>query len=189
MMEQYTPQQRDTVKAGAILAAVLFAGAYAFHAYYIQPELKATTAKTTKLIAEIKELDARLTEMKNAAKNLAALRQKQELLARVAAKLPSTVAPEETFRALEEIFQVTRVDYTQLTPLPLAERETYSEIPYRLTGRGRYHDFGQFLNMVEENSKRLMRVKTFTVENDDTRPSIHPLTIELATFKFKAKVR
>lgn len=189
MMDKLNAQQKDAVKAGIILAVILFAGAYAYYAYLVQPEVKSSKDKTAKLRAEIQDLDGRLAEMDSAEANLEALREKQALLEQVAAKLPSTVAPEETFRALEEIFKVTRVDYTQLTPQPLAERETYSEIPYRLTGRGRYHDFGQFLNMVEENNKRLMRIKNFTVENDDERPSIHPLTVELATFKFKSKVR
>jgi len=189
MWNALTPQQKDAVKAGAILAVVLFVGAYAFYAYYIQPEVTRLEEQTGKLKAEITKLDARLKEMDAAAANIEALRAKQELLRQVAAKLPSTPAPDEFYRALEEILNITRVDYTQLEGVSVVERETYSEIPYKLTGKGRYHDFGQFMNMVEENPKRLMRIRTFTVENDDSRPSIHPVTIELATFMFKGKAR
>jgi Tfp pilus assembly protein PilO len=105
----------------------------------------------------------------------------------VAAKLPSTVAPEEFFKAFEKILKTTRLSYSELKPLPLLERAIYTEIPYQLVGNGRYHDFGQFLNLVEENPDRLMRIKTFVIENDDSRPSLHPIKVQLATFKFNKK--
>jgi Tfp pilus assembly protein PilO len=188
MMEKLTAQQRDAVKAGAILAIVLFGGAYFFYAYYIQPEITRVQGLIVKVDEEIKELNGRLREMDEAAQNLEALKQKQEYLRQVAAKLPSSIAPQEFYSALIEILQTTRVDYSTLAQQKLQERTVYTEIPYRITGKGRYHDFGQFLNMIEENPTRLMRVKTFVIENDDRRPSVHPINVELATFMFNKKV-
>lgn len=187
MLEKLTPQQRDAVKAGAILAVVLIGGAYAFWAYYIQPEIQRTNEQITKVNAEIVELDAQLKAMDEAEANLETLKQKQEYLRQVAAKLPSSIAPQEFYNAMIEILQTTRVDYSTLSQQAPQERSVYTEIPYTISGKGRYHDFGQFLNMVEENPTRLMRVKTFTVENDDKRPSIHPITVELATFMFNKR--
>ncbi|RMH29774.1 MAG: hypothetical protein D6691_02160, partial [Candidatus Hydrogenedentota bacterium] len=88
------------------------------------------------------------------------------------------------FQALSKVLQVTRVDYTELEPLKEVSRSAYVEIPYRIKGTARYHDFGHFLNLIEDNPDRFMRVRTFTIENRDDRPSVHPVTIELATFMF-----
>jgi Tfp pilus assembly protein PilO len=187
MMEGLTVQQRDAVKAGSILAIVLLGGAYFFYAYYIQPDIKATQDRIEKVQTEIRSLDARIREMDEAANNLEALKLKQEYLRQVAAKLPSSIGSQEFYNALIEILGTTRVDYSTLTQGALAERTVYTEIPYQIAGKGRFHDFGQFLNMVEENPIRLMRVKTFVVENDDRRPSVHPITVELATFMFNKK--
>jgi Tfp pilus assembly protein PilO len=187
MWEKLTAQQKDAVKAGFILAFVLFAGVGAYWYQFAKPEMDTAEKKVADLNGEIGKLKDQLREMDQARENLEKLKEKQKLLEEVAAKLPSTVAPEDFFKAFEEILKVTRVSYTELKPLPLLERAIYTEIPYQLVGAGRYHDFGQFLNLVEENPNRLMRIKTFVIENDDSRPSVHPLKVQLATFKFNKK--
>ncbi len=187
MWDKLTAQQKDAIKAGFILAAVLFAGAAGYWYSFTKPEIEAAEKTLVSLDAEIKDLKSQVREMDLAAENVDKLKKKQQLLEEVAAKLPSDVAPEEFYDALADILKATRVSYSEMTQLPLLERSIYTEIPYQITGRGRYHDFGQFLNMVEENPNRLMRIKTFVIENDDSRPSVHPLKVQLATFKFNKK--
>lgn len=187
MWEKLTLQQKDAIKAGGILAVFLMALVGGYYFYFAKSEMEAAQLRMTALKKEISDASRRIAEMNEAAQNIEALKEKQKLLAEVAAKLPSTIAPEEFYRALDEILSVTRVSYSELTQLPLLSRPVYTEIPYKINGRGRYHDFGQFLNLVEENPIRLMRVKTFTIENDDNRPSVHPLTVNIATFKFNTK--
>jgi Tfp pilus assembly protein PilO len=187
MWAELNAQQKDAVKAGFILAIVLIGGVGAYYWYMAKPAI--TTAKATieKTNTEITGLRERMKEMEVSAANMEELKRKQKLLAEVAAKLPSTIAPQEFFHALDKILQVAQIDVSELQPESLLPREIYTEIPYKIIGRGRYHDFGQFLNLIEENPDRLMRVKTFTIENDDNRPSIHPMTVELATFKLEKK--
>lgn len=187
MWDKLTLQQKDAIKAGGILGGFLFALVAGYYFYFAKVEIEAAQKKHETLQKEIREAKSRIREMNDAASNLEALKEKQRLLAEVAKKLPSNIAPEEFYRALDEILSVTRVSYSELTQLPLLTRPIYTEIPYKIDGRGRYHDFGQFLNLVEENPIRLMRVKTFTLENDDNRPSVHPLTVNIATFKFNTK--
>ena len=187
MWDKLTAQQKDAIKAGFILAAVLFIGIIAYWYQFARPEVAAAATTVAKLDGEIKSLKQQVRDMDLAAENVEKLKEKQKLLAEVAAKLPSTVAAPEFYRALEEILKVTRLSYSELSQLPLLERAVYTGIPYQIVGRGRYHDFGQFLNLVEENPNRLMRIKTFVIENDDTRPSVHPLKVQLATFKFNQK--
>lgn len=184
MMEKFTVQQRDTVKAAFIFGILMFGGVFAFYYFYVKPEITRQQFIITERNAEIKELEQTIKEMDEAVKDIEALREKQRLLEQVAAKLPSNIAPEEFYKALDEILQATRVEYSEMSQQVPQERSVYTEIPYRISGKGRYHDFGQFLNMVEENPNRLMRIKKFSIENDDNRPSVHPLQVELATFKF-----
>jgi len=187
MWEKLTAQQKDAIKAGFILAAVLIVGVVIYWWQFTQPEIASAKNRVTALDKEIGDLKKQIREMNDAEANLAKLKEKQKLLEEVAAKLPSTVAPQEFYRALEEILKVTHLSYSELSQQPLLERQVYTEIPYQIVGRGRYHDFGQFLNLVEENPNRLMRIKTFVIENDDAHPSLHPIKVQLATFKFNKK--
>lgn len=187
MWDKLTAQQKDSIKAGLILGVVLFGGLAAYWYQMVKPDIESSKKKVTQLNDEIGKLTEQIKEMDVAAANVEKLKEKQKLLAEVAAKLPSSIAPEEFFKAFEQILSTTRISYTELKPLPVLERAIYTEIPYQLSGAGRYHDFGQFLNLVEENPNRLMRIKTFIIENDDSRPSIHPLNLQLATFKFNKK--
>ena len=187
MWEKLTAQQKDAIKAGFILAIVLFFGVGFYWWKFTKPEIALAATRIAALEKEIDDLDKQVREMDEAAKHLEELKEKQKLLEEVAAKLPSTVAPQEFYRALEEILKVTRLSYSELSQLPLLERAVYTEIPYQIVGTGRYHDFGQFLNLVEENPNRLMRIKTFVIENDDAHPSLHPIKVQLATFKFNQK--
>lgn len=187
MWEKLTAQQKDAIKAGFILAAVLIFGVGFYWWKFTQPDVETAEKNVEKLKGEIADLTKQMREMTDAAAHLESLKEKQRLLEEVSAKLPSSVAPQEFYRAFEEILKVSRLSYSELSQLPLLERTVYTEIPYQIVGRGRYHDFGQFLNLVEENPNRLMRIKTFVIENDDATPSVHPLKVQLATFKFNQK--
>lgn len=187
MWERLTAQQKDAIKAGFILAVVLIVGIGLYWWQFVQPEMQTAEKKVKELNTEISDLRRQMREMQDASANLQRLAEKQKLLEEVAAKLPSTVAPQEFYRAFEQILQITRLSYSELAQLPLLERQIYTEIPYQIIGQGRYHDFGQFLNLVEENPNRLMRIKTFVIENNDAHPSIHPIKVQLATFKFNQK--
>lgn len=187
MWEKLTAQQKDAIKAGGILAAVLVIGLGIYWWQFVQPDLASSAKRVEALNTEISDFRRQLREMQDASAQLELLEEKQRMLEEVASKLPTTVAPQEFYRAFEQILQVTRLSYTELAQLPLLERQIYTEIPYQIVGQGRYHDFGQFLNLVEENPNRLMRIKTFVIENNDAHPSIHPIKVELATFKFNQK--
>jgi type IV pilus assembly protein PilO len=187
MWDKLTAQQKDAIKAGLILGFVLLIGVAAYYWQFAKPEVEAAEKKVTALDSEIANLKKQIREMDDAAANVEKLKEKQRLLEEVAAKLPSTAEPQEFFRTFSEVLKITRMSYSEMKQLPLLERAIYTEIPYQIVGRGRYHDFGQFLNLIEENPNRLMRIKTFVIENDDNRPSVHPLKVQLATFKFNVK--
>lgn len=187
MMETLTPKERDAVKAFVILGIFVAAIIGYFYFWQVKPQLVKDAEQTKKLTAEIKALDDRLRAMDVAVANLEALREKQALLQAVSAKLPNSIDAPGFYQALVKILQVTRVEYSELSQQKEAVRAVYTEIPYRIVCRARYHDFGQYLNLIEENPDRFMRVKKFVIENNDKRPSVHPVTVELATFMFNSK--
>lgn len=187
MMENLTPQERDAVKAGGILAVVLAAGLLYYDIQILSADIKKNEAQVEALKATIKEHKEKIAEFNAMAKNMEEVRRQQALLAQVVKRLPKTADPQGFFQALEPVLKSTQFEYTELLPQPTAQRTAYIEIPYRITGKSRYHDFGQFLNMIEENPDRLMRIKSFTIINQNDRPSIHPVSVEVASFMFTQK--
>lgn len=187
MMENLTPQEKDAVKAGAILAVVLIAGLYYYDFQILDADVKKNSKQVEELKKQITEHKARIKEFDLMAQNMEEVRRQQALLAEVAKRLPKSADPQGFFLALEPVLRATQFEYSELLPQPTAERTAYIEIPYRIVGRSRYHDFGQFLNMIEENPDRLMRIKSFTIENQVMRPSIHPVQVEVASFMFTQK--
>ncbi len=187
MLENLTAQERDGVKAAAILMVILYAGLIYYNYQILGPEM----VKNEKLIAaseeQIKEREQTLSDMNAMAANMEEVRRKQALLAEVVKRLPKSADPQGFYQALEPVLEATQFEYTELQPQVAASRATYTEIPYRIIGKSRYHDFGQFLNMIEENRDRLMRVKGFAVRNQPDRPSIHPLNVDVASFMFNQK--
>lgn len=187
MMESLTPKERDVVKALFILAVFCVAGLGYYFYWFVKPQMKLDADAVKKLNVEIKELDSRLAQMDEAEKNMAALKEKQAVLQQISAKLPNSIDAPGFYQALVKILQVTRVEYSSLRQLKEIVHSVYTEIPYSIVCRARYHDFGHFLNLIEENPDRFMRVKTFSVENQDKRPSVHPVTVQIATFMFNSK--
>lgn len=184
MFQNMTPKQKDILKALAIVAvAVLGIVAWLDFGWW-RNEIKELKRQSNGIGTEVKAMEGRIREINAALANVDELRRKQELLAQISAKLPDSPDAPGFYNALVKILQSTRINYTALDPKPPAERTAYMEIPYNITCAGRYHDFGQFLNLIEENPDRFMRVKSFTIDNSDKRPSIHPVTVDIATFMF-----
>jgi Tfp pilus assembly protein PilO len=187
MMQALTPQQKDIIKAGFVLAILIFAGAFYYYSFFVRDETARKNKQIETLKADIKKLDQELRDIQAQMANPEELKAKKEFLDKIAKKLPEREDSPGFYAALVDVLRVTHIEYSELTPLPTVSRSIYAEIPYRIKCQARYHDFGHFLNLIEENPNRFMRVKTFTIENQDNRPSIHPVTIELATFMFVKK--
>jgi Tfp pilus assembly protein PilO len=187
MMQNLTPQQKDLVKGGIVLAVLIFAGALYYDYFFVQPDIQRKQKRQEQLRGEIKALEQEIRDLQAQLASPEELKAKEEFLKKIAAKLPDSADAPGFFDALRQILQVTNVEYTELEPLKEISRSVYVEIPYRIKCKARYHDLGHFINLIEENPKRFMRIKTFTIENQDDRPSIHPVEIELATFMFVKK--
>jgi Tfp pilus assembly protein PilO len=100
----------------------------------------------------------------------------------VSRRLPKSTRPQDFYQALQSILEQTGVTVNLLKPDEVQRYERFAEIPYSIKVQARFHEFGHFLNLVEENPQRFMRVKQFRVTNDLNRPSIHPVDVNLASF-------
>ncbi len=105
-------------------------------------------------------------------------------LEKIASRLPSTIAAPQFYNDLRKSLMITGIDTTQLSGDDVKAYREYSEIPYSVEAKGRYHDFGQFINLVEEN-QRFMRIKSFNIESNKDRPSLHPVNVGIATYKLE----
>jgi Tfp pilus assembly protein PilO len=109
----------------------------------------------------------------------------EEMIAKVSKVLPQSRHAEEFFIALRDILSKTGISTQRLTPEVPAEYERFAEIPYSIKASGRYHDFGTFLSLVEQNPERFMRLKTLKLTNDPAHPSFHLIEIGVSTFMLK----
>lgn len=102
-------------------------------------------------------------------------------LERMKKRLPETRDAPGFLNQLSDILRRTGIYSQSLSAQDPKEYAKYTEIPYMIKGTGRFHEFGYFLNLVEEN-ERFMRVRTMKIENDESRPTLHPVEVDIATF-------
>jgi type IV pilus assembly protein PilO len=108
----------------------------------------------------------------------------QDSIAQLEKRLPTTREAIGFFAALDTILTNTGVTNLRLAADKINEQTRYTEIPYSIKAEGRFHEYGQFLNLVEDNPERFMRVKTMKVGNNAGKPAMHPISVSIATFKF-----
>lgn len=114
--------------------------------------------------------------------------ERAELEARVDSarrRLPSDPQAQQFLEILRDTLVNTGVSFSYLSPESTVRRSMYDEIPYSIRGNARYHEFGQFINIIECHPERFMRVTGFTLRNDARRPSVHPMEVGISTFMFR----
>ena len=113
------------------------------------------------------------------------LAQVRELVGqRVTRRLPSSPDAPGFLNALLTTLSTTGIIQEEVKPAGASERALYTEIPYTVNAHGRYHSIGQFLTLIEQNPERFMRVRNMTIKNNVKRPSVHPIEMDITTFKF-----
>lgn len=156
-----------------------------FHFQFLMPDIRRWNAETEKFRGETTKANQEITKFKALIADTSERERMRGIVEAAKLRLPSD--PEELgfFELLRDSLRRTGVTTSLVSPQRLVSRELYEEIPYLVRGAARYHELGQFLNVIECNPKRLMRVQRFRVTNNDKRPSIHPVEVGIATFRFK----
>ncbi len=177
-----SPKQRDFLTAFGIFVAMVIFGVGYMYFFVWSPEI--TTNKRTADTAreETKKITMSIREINDKLSDETGIKRKFLYVSRVANMLPSSIDAPGFLNDLASALQVTQIDYTRLSPNEPNQKIGYTELPYNIVCDGRYHDFGQFLNLIEANPKRFMRVKSFDVKMNPDRPSWHPVQLSIGTF-------
>jgi Tfp pilus assembly protein PilO len=173
-----------------LVIGLVFAGVLAFlvgYLYFINiaPAIKANAERRTKLEAQITKHDAEISRIERFLADEEERERMMVLVENAKRRLPSTPESLEFLSLLQGALRTTGVAQSRVAPERAISNEMYEELPYTVRGSARYHEFGQFVNLIECHPDRFMRIKTFTLTNNDKRPSIHPLEVGIATFMFK----
>lgn len=180
-----TEKQKQTLTVGLVVAVLLaFILGYWFF-MNVRADVARSREEQAKLTTEIADTKARLVEIDNFLKNRGELQKMLDEVNKAKRRLPSDPQAIEFLAILTDSLNKTGVGVSEVTPQAQVSRSMYTEIPYLIKGSARYHEFGQFLNLIECHPERFMRVSGFRLLKNDKRPSIHPMEARIQTFMFK----
>ncbi len=182
------PEQKKNLILFAFLGVIGLIGCAVYYHLLVKPDLIEYANKVVAADEKYENFKAKNDEIDDfekeyTAEDYQAVKQRVQELEK---RLPSTPQADQFFQALTEAIRVTDVINTVLEKQNINDRGSvqYEEIPYKLEIKSRYHQFGQFLNIIEQNPERFMRVKSMTIRNEKGNPTLHPIDIQIATFRF-----
>lgn len=185
----YSEQEKKILFLGIFIAALLVGGSIYYYLMFAKKDIELNKTKMEKINDEVKAIDKDLKSMKRfmgKEDEIAAMKKKVEAVSK---RLPSSPDEYEFLQELINVLRLSKVNQHLLKPQPYATQTLYTEIPYNIDIRARYHEFGTFLNLVEENQNRFMRINSFKINNDTNRPSVHPISVGISTFMFNRRAK
>lgn len=180
-----TEKQKQVLVLGLVFCGILLGFTLYFQIMFFSKDVANAKTETDKKQAEIKTLQAEIDKMNAFIRNDAELRQLEEKVAFAKKRLPSDPQAIQFMELLRDSLQKTNVGFTRIERTNPIVRTLYQEIPYLVKGSARYHEFGQFLNLIECHPERFLRVSEFTLDNSTNRPTVHPMNVKISTFMFQ----
>ena len=181
----FTETDKKVLQTGLVMAGILAFALLYYTFIMVKPQVQNDRKEAQKKRDEKKKLDeelAQLQEYKGKEAEIAAFIQQ---LYKEVERIPQAKEALEFSRIIEDSIRMTNVDYTGMLPQKSIPRGAYEEIAYLIDGRARYHDFGQFLAVIEQHKNRIMRIRKLTVTSDPAKsPARHKLSVEVATYYF-----
>jgi Tfp pilus assembly protein PilO len=175
-------QDKKTLQIGLFLCALILVGA-------VWAKFQIFSVTNTRTMGEIDAINAEVRVQQQLRNDLLDLRDRRDEIEALASRillassrLPSTREAREFYGELQQIVGTTQFDWNEFHPQRERTHQLYTEIPYRIAARSNYHEFGQFLNLIEENPSRFMRISRIDITNDRDRPVNHPVDVEITTF-------
>lgn len=182
-----TAEQKKTLFMIVVLGVLGLGGCLWYWFMFGATGLTDAQTELTSATTEKKAIDAKLQEFADFRKKTDAPEGYEALKANLAvleSRLPKTEEAFGFFETLNDILRRTSISNERLEKEKTNPEIRYTEIPYSVRAVGRYHEFGQFLDLVENNDKRFMRVKTLKLTGNSKRPTQHPIEVEIATYSF-----
>lgn len=163
---------------------VIFIVLVFFYLMVVRGTINAYQAKGTKMQTELKEMNTRLEEIKAVLAKKEEIDAQAETIRKVTRRLPSSPDAPGFLNSLVMALGTTGIVQEEVKPDKTTEMALYTEIPYDIKAFGHYHSTGQFLTLIEQSGERFMRVKNLKITNNPSRPSVHPVEMQIATFMF-----
>lgn len=181
----FTEKQKQALIAGLIGAAFLLFLVIYMNMTFFTAQKNAGIRNLNTANKQIKDYTAEIAKMDKFLNDETERQKLDEVVSNAKRRLPTNPEAIEFIDIIREGARRTGISFSSITPISIRDRGSYREIPYQVKGTSRYHEFGQFLNLIECHPDRFMRVNSFTIENNTSRPSIHPVTVEISTFMFE----
>lgn len=178
-------KQKQAYMICVFVGALAVVGALYYQYSFASGQIRAAKSKQA---SEQKKLDVvkkDYTEIKEwVGKEDEAIAQMDQLK-KLSVRLPDQPDAPGFLNAMLQVLRTTGMLQESVRAEGTTSTPNYTEIPFGVTGYGRFHEIGQFLTLIEQNPDRFMRVKNLTITNHPKRPSIHPVDLRIATFTFK----
>lgn len=185
-----SPEQKRTLTILLVAGVVGLLGMLYYWFMFGQAEIEDNHKKKAEIEAKRDEIKKQLDTIQEFEQLTTTQFEELESIIKKASRvLPQSRHPEEFLIALRDVLGKTGILTQKLSPDPVAEYDRFAEIPYSIKATGRYHDFGVFLSLVEQNPDRFMRLKTLKITNDLKHPSFHPIELGVGTFMLKSDVK
>lgn len=177
-------KNKQTLLVGCLVGGALLLILAYYMVFFAWDQMDSVRTETNKVLAENRANRAQLDEYRSYLQDEETRRRVEEQFERIAARLPSGQDSVDVFDILRGYFEGTDVQFTNLESGAQNKRGRFTEYPFRVRGNARYHEFGQLVNLIECDPKRLMRVNEMKLENNNNRPSVHPMELSISTFTF-----
>lgn len=177
-----TEKNKQALIVGVVLGALLLFLIGYFYFISVKPALAAGVKARAKLTTDVEALEKQMKAMQELINDKEKLADMERVVATARKRLPNDEQAIEFLGILRDSLAKTGVSQNMISKEKTLKRSVYSEIPYKIKGSARYHEFGQFVNLIECNPERFMRVTDFKLSNNNKRPSIHPMDVGISTF-------
>lgn len=178
-------KEKKTLQIAGFVAILLLV--VVLYVHFMFGEMKPAQSEIEQLDGKISALRKRMTVMVSLESTRAEIEALSAELLEVSKRLPISEDTTVFYHALVGILKETGLGYSVVKSVKATRRSLYTEIPYEITLKAPYHEIGQFLNLIEENPTRIMRVTRLKIENQNNTPTIHPITIRVSTFLLKGR--
>ena len=189
----FSEKQKQVMMAAAFIALLLGGGIWYFQFMMGSQAIKQWEEDARKYSEESEGLKEKIKEYKTLKSREAEIKAKEAQVKELAKRLPEVPEESQFYVILADIMDKASVFPIKVEKLKPNAREFYTEIPFRLECFVKYHNLGEFFNLIEEHRDRFMRIKQFNITGENPilaeRPSVQYATVEIATYAYNSKAR
>jgi type IV pilus assembly protein PilO len=180
MANPMTKEEKQWVFVTVMFSLIILV---AFYFLYLQKSTK-DYQSLVKNRDEVKAEVDKYTQMLNDPQLKTRIEDMRTQIGQFEERLPSEKEIPSLLTFMKEAADAAGVQYVSIIAKPLSQAQYYTEVPFDVVLRGKYHNVGKVINQIE-NHKRLMRVDDIDLTGGDKANAFkHELKFKLTTFVF-----